>query len=342
MWRSIEISNACKQRLNNRAIVRRKRSVLGGLYLLALLTPLLAHAQETVWPSRTVTVVVGFGAGGITDLMARMASKKLAEDLNQPFVVDNRVGGAGSVAAASVARAAPDGHTLFYAASPQLGVTPKIHSVSYDPMADFAPVSTFGIQPFILVTRTSIPAKTIPEFVNFAKTRHVTYGSSGAGSISHLIGALFLSRAVLEGTHVPFRSGDQALVALLGEQIDIYFSPVGNIMPYADNPKVTILGVAAEQRMRLLPNVPTIGEFYENTVLPTWNGFLVPAKTPNTIIDKLAKHIIAAARDPGNVAHLTKLGIEPGGNNPDEFAAEIRSGQPIFDAAIRAANLKRD
>jgi tripartite-type tricarboxylate transporter receptor subunit TctC len=117
---------------------------------------------------------------------------------------------------------------------------------------------------------------------------------------------------------------------------------VGNIMQYANGSQVTILGVAAEQRMKQLPNVPTIGEFYPNTVLPGWNGFLVPAKTPRAIIDKLAKHVIAAARDPDNVAHLTKLGVEAGGETPEEFAAQIRGEQAQFDAAIRAANLKRE
>ena len=316
--------------------------MLGALTLLALLAPIGVDAQETAWPSRTVTVVVGFGAGGVTDVMARMASKKLSEDLNQAFVVENRVGGAGNVAVSHVARSAPDGHTLFFAASPQISAIPKIQPVNYDPLADFAPVSTFGSGPFVLVIRPSIPARTIPELVDFARTRNLTYGSPGPGSTTHLVSALFLSRAALEGTHVPFRSGDQALVALLGGQIDMYFSPVGNIMQYANGSQVTILAVAAEQRMKQLPNVPTIGEFYPNTVLPGWNGFLVPAKTPRAIIDKLAKHVIAAARDPDNVAHLAKLGVEAGGETPEEFAAQIRGEQAQFDAAIRAANLKRE
>jgi tripartite-type tricarboxylate transporter receptor subunit TctC len=316
--------------------------MLNALTLLALFAPVLAHAQEPAWPSRTVTVVVGFGPGGVTDVMARMASKRLSEDFNQPFVVENRVGGAGNVAASYVARSAPDGHTLFFAASPQISAIPKIQTVSFDPIADFAPVSTFGSGPFVLVIRPSIPATTITEFVNYAKTRDLTYGSPGPGSTTHLVSALFLSRAALEGTHVPFRSGDQALVALLGGQIDMYFSPVGNIMQYAESPQLTILGVAADQRMKQLPSVPTIGEFYPNTVLPGWNGFLVPAKTPTAIIDKLAKHVSAAAKDPNIVAQLTKLGVEPGGETPAEFAAQIKKEQPQFDAAIRAANLKRE
>ena len=173
----------------SRRVCRRHNSAFSWLLrsVLALvagfaLSP-LTHAQETNWPSKTVTVVVGFGAGGATDVMARMASRKLSEDLKQPFVVENRVGGAGNVAATYVARSAPDGHTLFFAASPQIAATPKIQAVGYDPIADFAPVSTFGSGPFILVIRPSIPAKTIPQFVDFAKTRNIIYGSPGPGSI---------------------------------------------------------------------------------------------------------------------------------------------------------------
>ncbi len=315
---------------------------LGPLSLLLSFAPVPAQAQETIWPSKTVIVVVGFGAGGVTDVMARMASRKLSEDLQQPFIVENRVGGAGNVAATYVARSAPDGHTLFFAASPQIAATPKIQAVSYDPIADFSPVSTFGSGPFVLVIRPSIPARTIAEFVNFARTHNLTYGSPGPGSITHLISASFLSRTSIEGTHVPFRSGDGALAALLGGQIDMYFSPVGNIMPYAESSQLTVLGIAARQRMRLLPNVPTIGEFYPDIVFSGWNGFLVPAKTPKTIIDKLAKHVIAAARDPDIVALMAKLGVEPGGESPEAFAGLIEREQPLFDAAIKAAGLKRE
>ena len=122
----------------------------------------------------------------------------------------------------------------------------------------------------------------------------------------------------------------------------MYFSPIGNIMQYVDSPQLTILGAASEQRMKQLPGVATIGEFYPNTVFSGWNGFLVPAKTPRTIVEKIAKHVILAARDPDNVAQLKKLGMEPGGETPEEFAAQITREQPQFDEAIRAAKLKRE
>lgn len=314
----------------------------GGIALLltALLAPLSARAQAVDWPAKPVTVVVGYASGGNTDVMARMASKSLSEDLKQSFVVDNRIGAGGALAAAYVAQAAPDGYTLFFAASPQIAIVPQVQRVSYDPRKDFAPVSIFGTGPFILGISAAVPAKTLAEFVAYAKTRKINYGSSGAGSVAHLAAALLLSRAGLDAVHVPFRGSGQVTAALLGGQIDMFFGNASDLVPHAESGKVTILAVATPQRMKQLPNVPTIGETFPEFSLASWNGFLVPARTPPEIVGKLARHVIAAARDPANVAQLTALGIEPNGTTPEEFRAQIDREQPQFDAAIKAANLR--
>ena len=295
------------------------------------LLPGTALAQASDWPAKPVTVVVGYAAGGNTDVMARMASKKLTEDLKQSFVVENRIGAGGALAAAYVAQAAPDGYTLFFAAAPQIAIVPQLQKVNYDPKKDFIPVSVFGTGPFILGISSSIPAKTIAEFVAYAKTRKINYGSSGAGSVAHLAGALFVNRAGLDAVHVPFRGSGQVTAALIGGQIDMFFGNAPDLVPQAENGKVTLLGVATPQRMKQLPNVPTIGETYPSTSLESWNGFLVPAKTPPEIIDKLARHVIAAAKDPATVAQLNALGIEANGTSPEEFAAQINREQ----AAVR-------
>jgi tripartite-type tricarboxylate transporter receptor subunit TctC len=306
----------------------------------SLLAPASVHAQD--WPSKPVTVVVGYAAGGNTDVMARMASKKLSEDLKQSFVVDNRIGAGGAIAASYVAQAAPDGYTLFFAASPQIAIVPQIQKVNYDPMKDFAPVSIFGTGPFILGINSSIPAKTLAEFVAYAKTRKINYGSSGVGSVAHLAAALLVARAGLDAVHIPFRGSGQVTAALLGGQIDMFFGNASDLVPQAENGKLTILGVATPQRMKQLPNVPTISETYPGISLSSWNGFMAPAKTPQEIINTLAKHVIAAARDPANVAQLTTLGIEANGTTPEDFVAQIHKEQPQFDSAIKAANLKRE
>src|SRR5262249_10913191 len=144
--------------------------------------------------------VVGYAAGGNTDVMARMASRSLSESLSQSFVVENRSGAGGALAAAYVAQAAPDGYTLFFAASPQIAIVPQVQKVNYA-KNDLVPVSVFGTGPFILAISASVPAKTVAEFVEYAKTRKINYGSSGVGSVAHLSGALFLARAGIEGVH---------------------------------------------------------------------------------------------------------------------------------------------
>jgi tripartite-type tricarboxylate transporter receptor subunit TctC len=271
--------------------------------------------------------------------MARMASGKLAADFKQSFVVENRVGAGGALAAAFVAQAAPDGYTLLFGAAPQIAVVPRVQKVNYDPAKDFVPVSVFGTGPFILAINGAIPAKTMQEFVAYGKGRKLNYGSGGVGSIGHLSGALFVARAGLDSVHVPFKGGGPAMTALLGGQIDMYFGNASEIIPHAASGKVRILGVATDKRMAQLPEVPTISELFPNFALNSWNGFLAPAKTPQAIVDKLAKHVIAAARDPAIVAQLTKLGIEANGTTSQQFIAQIAREQPQFDAAIKAAKL---
>jgi tripartite-type tricarboxylate transporter receptor subunit TctC len=298
-----------------------------------------ALAQTPTWPARTVTVVVGFDVGGVTDVVPRVFSRALSKDFGQTFIVENKPGAAGLTAAAYVARAEGDGYTLLYAAAPQMLAAAKLRSTKLN-LEDFAPVTTVGANSFVLVIKPTIPAKTVPEFVSYARTHSITYGSPGAGSITHLLSALFFVNAGLDASHVPFRGGDQALMALLGDQIDMYFSPVGNVASYAGTNQVTLLAVAAEHRLAQLPGVPPLGEFYPNTVLPSWNGFMAPARTPKPIIDRLAQSVIRSVKDPEILAMMEKFGIEPQGQTPDEFAASLGRDDMKFNAAIEAAKLK--
>src|SRR5215510_147856 len=183
-----------------------------GTALIALLT---AGAQAQDWPSKTVTVIVPFAAGGNTDVMARMASNRLSAELKQTFVVENRLGAGGAIAANFVAQAAPDGHTLLFGAAPQIAVVPRIQKVNYDPLKSFTPVSVFGTGPFILAVNGTIPVRTLPEFVAYGKGRKLNYGSGGVGSIGHLSGALLVARAGFDSVHVPFSGGGPATSALV-------------------------------------------------------------------------------------------------------------------------------
>jgi tripartite-type tricarboxylate transporter receptor subunit TctC len=316
-------------------------ALLAGLALAAGAVPAAGQKQRTDWPVRTVAVVVPFAAGGNTDIMARLASQKLSEAFKQNFVIDNRVGAGGAVAASYVAHAASDGYTLFFAAAPQIAVVPHVQKVNYDPLKDFTPVSVFGTGPFILAINGAIPAKTIREFVEYAGARQLSYGSGGVGSIGHLSGALFVARAGINAVHVPYRGGAPAVTGLLGGQIEMYFGNAAELIPHAENGEVRILGVATDRRMKQLPDVPTVAESFPGFVLSSWNGFLVPAGTPSAIVAKLANAVIAASKDAAVVEQLHKLGIEPNGTTPEEFAAQVVREQPLFDLAITAADLKQ-
>ena len=318
--------------------MRMSRCVAVALTLL-IVTPALAHAQDTDWPSRAVTVVVPFAAGGNTDVMARMASKHLSTALKQSFVVENKVGAGGAIAATFVAQAPPDGYTLLFGAAPQIAVVPKIQPVRYDPHKDLVPVSVFGTGPFILAVNAATPVKTMQDYIAWAKSRKTNYGSGGTGSIGHLSGALFVARAGIEAVHVPFAGGAPAVTALLGNQIDMYFGNASELIPQAQSGKLRLLGVATDRRMRQLPDIPTVSELFPDFSLNSWNGFLAPAKTPPAIVEKLARHLIDAARDPATVGQLAMLGIEANGTTPQEFAAQIAREQPQFDAAMKAAEL---
>jgi tripartite-type tricarboxylate transporter receptor subunit TctC len=307
---------------------------------LAMITPPPAEAQTTDWPRRTVTTVIGFAVGGNSDALARLLTQRMTAQLKQPFVVDARVGAGGAIAMRSVGQAEPDGYTVFFAAAPQIGVVPHIQKLNFDPLKELTPVSAFATGPFLLVVNVDTPVKTLAEFVALAKQRRLNYGTGGVGSNSHMTAALFASRAGIDATSIPFRGNGPALAALAGRQIDFMFGNASEVVPQADNGKLRIIAVAAETRMKQLPHVPTLSETYPNTTVPTWNGVMVPARTPKPIIDKIAAQVIAAARDPEMIEKLARLGLEPDGNSPEEFAAQIRREQPVFDAAIKAAGLQ--
>jgi|SoiMethySBSTD1v2_1073268.scaffolds.fasta_scaffold414844_2 tripartite-type tricarboxylate transporter receptor subunit TctC len=319
-----------------------RRTGLGAALGAALIALLHGSAQAQDWPSKTVTVIVPFAAGGNTDVMARMASNKLANELKQTFVVENRVGAGGAIAANFVAQAAPDGYALLFGAAPQIAIVPRIQKVNYDPLKSFAPVSVFGTGPFILAVNATIPVKTLPEFVAYGRGRKLNYGSGGVGSIGHLSGALLVARAGFDSVHIPFSGGGPATSALVAGQIDMYFGNASELIPQAESGKIKLLGVATDQRMKQIPTVPTISETFPNFALSSWNGFLVPAATPRAVINKLATLVAAAARDPAIVAQLESLGITPNGTTPEEFAAQIAREQPLFDEAIAAAGMKQN
>src|SRR5438128_4694309 len=254
--------------------------------LLAVVAAVLccSSALAQSWPQRPVKVVVPFVAGGNTDNQARIVSERLAATLGQPFVVENRVGAGGAIAAEFVAKSPPDGYTLFFAASPQFSL-PLLQKVNFDPYKDFIPVSIVGTNPFVLGIHASVPARTVKEFVDYVKARpgQLNYASAGAGTTTHLTGALFLSRAGLKMAHVAYKGGAQAVADLVGGQVQMYFGNASELIQHSQSGKVRMLGVSRAKRTPQLPDVPAIAETYPGFATGTWNGYLAPAGTPQPI-----------------------------------------------------------
>lgn len=310
-------------------------AVLAGVCSLA--TAPAAMSQD--WPTRNVTVIVPFPPGGNTDIMARMLARKLSKKFGRSFIVENRMGASGAIAMADVARAAPDGYTLVFGAFQQIQVLPYTQEIRYDPKKDFAYISIFGEGPFVFAVNANVPARSLNQFIEYAKSKPgvMTYASGGVYSGTHLVAALLFSRAGIDLNHVPYRGGGPATAALVGGQVQAYFGNASELIPLSTDPHVRILAASAAKRMAQLPGIPVVNELYPGIVLTSWNGLMAPAKTPQAVRDKLEAATIEAAHDPAVVKVLGELGIAAVGSTSKQFNARIVSETPLLAEAIKAA-----
>ena len=311
--------------------------------LVLLLACGAASPAAQSWPQRAVHVIEPFVAGGNTDSQARIVTERLNELLGQPFVVENKVGAGGAIAAEYVAKSTPDGYTLFFAASPQFSL-PLVQKVNFDPFKDFAPISIVGTNAFVLGVHASVPANTVQEFVDYVKARpgQLNFASAGAGTTTHLTAALFLARAGLQMTHVPYKGGAQAVADLVGGQVQMYFGNTSELIQHSQSGKIRLLAVSGAKRTPQLPDVPAIAETYPGFATGTWNGFLAPTGTPQPIIERLVREVAKVVHEPATAERLHKIGVEPLGNTPAEFAALVRREAPIWRDAVKAAGIRAD
>lgn len=297
------------------------------------------------WPERPVTIIVPFAAGGNTDGIARMMAQWLSDIFGKPFVVENRPGAGGAIAAEVVAKSHPDGYTLFVAALPVVAIVPVLNKVHFDPQKDLAPISNVATNPFVLVVNKDLPIKTLKDFVDYVGQRkdQLSYSSGGVGSLNHLSMALFLKQAGLTMTHVPYKGNAPALADVVAGHVPAMFSNLSDALPQAQGGAIRMLAVSGETRSPLAPQIPTVAESgYPNYKVLTWNGLMAPAGTPPEIIEKLAKEIAIAVKDPKFKVPLVQYGVDPLGSTPSEFKAMVARDIAIWTEAINVAGLKQN
>jgi len=307
--------------------------------LAAVLLPQSAHAAD--WPARPVTVVVPLGAGGNTDMMARLGAQRLSEKFGQPFVVENRPSAGGALGTGAVAAAAPDGYTILFSPSSMLLLTPMVQKVPFDAEKQLVPVVNVGTGTQMIAIRRSLPVKTLDEFIAHAKANpgKLNYVIAGANNIAHLAPALLFARAAVDVVMIPAKSGPQAVQDLVAGQVDFYFGNSSELLPHADSDKIRLVAVGTAQRIPVAPDLPTVAESFPGFEFSSWNGFSVPAGTPEEIITAIRTEITALAKSPALQERLTKLGIVPGGLTKDETAAVFRKDKENFATSVKAAGI---
>jgi tripartite-type tricarboxylate transporter receptor subunit TctC len=319
------------------------KAVFGAAVIVSVLATSPGHAAE--WPTHTVTVVVPYAAGGNTDVIARLAAEHLQKAFGQSFIVTNRTGANGAIAARMVAHAEPDGYTLMIAAAPQLVVLPALQKLDFDPVKDFTPIKNIATNPFVLVVSRSVPGQTLQEIIAYARANggKLTYASSGVGSIAHLSGAMFFKAINAEATHIPYQGNGPALNDVIGGRVSMMFANLSEALAQSTNPNIRIMAVTSKARVAQLPDTPTVAESgIENFETTTWNGLVGPTGLPEEITRRVAASLADHLREPAVTTQFETLGVEPDIGSTADFAARIDRDLPLWAKAVGSAGLKQE
>jgi tripartite-type tricarboxylate transporter receptor subunit TctC len=298
------------------------------------------------FPSRPVTMVVGFAPGGGTDIAARIIAKKLGDNLGSTVIVENRAGAGGNIAADVVARANPDGHTILLSNVGALSVAPHLNSkLPYSPQRDLAPISMGAVFPNVLVVHPSVRATSVSEYVKVANAKpgSMSYGTSGVGGAGHLAGELFKMMAKVDMTHVPYKGGGPAMSDLLGGQIPSLFASAPSAVPHVKAGKIRALATTGPTRSAFFPDIPTIAEAgYPGYEATNWYAFVAPAKTARELIERWNREIVKVLNTAETRDQLLANGMEPQPTTAEELGRIIAKETETWGRVIRAAGIQAE
>jgi len=323
------------------ALRRCAATCLGGLLLAASLA---AHAQD--YPAKPVRWVVPFPAGGPLDIVARVIGVRLSETWGQPVIVDNRPGAGGNIGAEVVAKSAPDGYTIVMGALSTHAVNVSLfRKLPYDPVRDFAPVTLISEVPNVLVVNPAVPAKTVAEFIAYARANpgKLNFASGSTGSAGHLAGELFKTMARVDMTHVPYKGAAPAVTDLLAGQVQLMFDNLASALPNIRAGRLRALAVTTKKRSAFVPELPTIAESgLPGFDVSTWFGVMAPAATPRPIVNRLHDGIVRALAQPDVKERLAAMGAEPVGDTPEQFGAFVKSEIAKYAKVVKDSGARVD
>ena len=308
---------------------------------LAFSLAVCSHAFAQAYPAKPIHIVQPYQAGGPADGLARMVGNKMAARLGQTVLIETKVGAGGTIATGYVAKAPADGYTVLLAHVGPIALSPATQkNLPYDVLRDFEPVCQLVATPLLLVVRNDIPARTVKEFIDYAKANpgQLTYGSIGVGSTSHLAGAMLDSMTGTKTLHVPFKGSAQTLVEMIGGRISYSFIGVSGSIQQARAGQIRALAVTTQKRSSNLPDIPSVAETVPGFELNSWYGLMVPTGTPKAVVMKLQQEAVLAVKAPDVLEWMKVNGLDPQGSTPEEFGALVRSETDKWAKTIKAVN----
>jgi len=312
--------------------------------MMALLLALTASPRADTYPSKQVTIVVPFAAGGGSDLLARLVAQKLEEKFIKPFIIENRPGAATTLAAMQVVRSAPDGYTLMQATSSTMAINVSMaKKLAYEPLKDLVPVALLSSSPFFLVVNKDLPVKSVADLVALAKSKPngLNYGSGGPGSMHHLSTELFESLTGIKMTHVPYKATPPAMNDLLAGHIQVLFGDTTSVLPFIRQGTVRPLGVTTAKRSPAEPEVPAVGETVPGFESASWQMLVAPGATPPEVIARLNREVHAIFSDPGVIKELERRGVGPAlTGKPEEVREFVKKEIVRWSGIVRRAGLE--